>query len=250
MHRFFVGQNQIEDGRVRITGPDVNHIRNVLRMRAGDEILAVCDGWEYTCCILPGQGDGMSVLAEITDAWKAGNELPSRITLLQCLPKADKMELVIQKAIELGASRIIPVRSQRCVVRLDARKAAAKTKRWNLIAESAAKQAGRTYIPSVTEPMEFADALALLQREQTDVRLIPYERAENMDATRALLASVQPGNSVAVMIGPEGGFEPREVTAAQEAGFTPVSLGSRILRTETAGLCILSALMLQLDPGR
>lgn len=254
MSRFFVTEEQISDGVVRITGSDVNHIRNVLRMQDGDEFLAVCGAWEYTCKILPasdprteGSHPKDVVCAAITDAQKPGKELCAEIILYQCLPKADKMELVIQKAVELGVHAVVPVASARCVVRLDEKKAASRVKRWNAIAESAAKQAGRMVIPEVRAVQTYAEALETVAQEAADLRLIPYENATDMERTRRLLASAAPGQKIAVLIGPEGGFEPREVEAAERAGFTQISLGSRILRTETAGLCVLSALMLHLD---
>ncbi len=244
MYRFFVEPEQIEESCVRITGGDVNHIRNVLRMRAGEELLVCCgDEWEYTCRIT-GFEDG-EVRAEILDAQKPGKELPSRITLFQCLPKGDKMELIVQKAVELGAAEVVPVSSGRCVVKLDAKKAAARVKRWNAIAEGAAKQSKRMTVPKVHEVMTFRQALEYAAA--MDVRLMPYEKAEGMEATRKRLAAIAPGQSVAVLIGPEGGFEDGEAEAAARAGFAHISLGRRILRTETAGLTALSILMYLLE---
>ena len=244
-------------------------------MKPGEMILISCgDEWEYTCRITSGSEE--EVCAEITDAQKPGKELPSRITLFQCLPKGDKMETVIQKAVELGAAEIVPVASARCVVKLDAKKAAARVKRWNAIAESAAKQAKRMIIPEVHEVMNFRDALqyaadpvlGVQNPERQDaaaavqdvsgertgqahhkepVLLIPYENAEGMKGTRTLLESIEPGQPVAVLIGPEGGFEETEVKEAEQAGFTPVTLGKRILRTETAGMTVLSILMYLLE---
>jgi len=251
MHRFFVDQEQIGNDAVRITGADVNHIRNVLRLRTGDEILVVArgdeDAWEYTCRI--SEADPERILAAITDAQRPGRELPSRMFLLQALPKADKMDLVIQKAVELGVYAVIPVVTERCVVRLDEKKAEKRILRWNRIAESAAKQARRSRVPEVTRPLTLTEALAKIESASAEVRLIPYEHETDMNETRRRLGGVRPGMDVAVLIGPEGGFAKTEVEEARASGFAPVSLGSRILRTETAGLCLLSALMLQIDPG-
>ena len=144
-------------------------------------------------------------------------ELPSKIYLFQGLPKSDKMELIIQKAVELGVYEIIPMATARAVVKLDQKKAAAKVKRWQAISESAAKQSKRLLIPEVKEPVKFSEALKLAS--DLDVRLIPYELAEGMDGTRRIIQSVKPGQSVAVFIGPEGGFEEAEVELAKEAGF-------------------------------
>lgn len=227
-----------------ITGEDVRHIRQVLRMVPGDELRVCCgDEWEYTCRISVIEED--RVEAEILDAQKPGKELPSRISLFQCLPKGDKMELIIQKAVELGAAEIVPVASSRCVVRLDAKKAANKGKRWNTIAAEAAKQSKRMVIPPVHEVMGWEKALEYAQ--SMDVRLIPYEKAEKMAKTRQLFSEIRPGQSVAVFIGPEGGFEEAEVEAAMKMGCSPISLGKRILRTETAGMTVLSILMYLLE---
>ena len=164
------------------------------------------------------------------------------------------MELIIQKAVELGASRIVPVASKRCVVRLDEKKAQSKVKRWQAIAESAAKQSGRAVVPEVKLPVSYREAMKL--SEELDVKLIPYECADEllsgteetpMERTRNRLKTILQGQSVGIMIGPEGGLEKAEVEQSMEAGFAPVTLGKRILRTETAGLCILSVLMFQLE---
>ena len=247
MYKFFVEKEQITGSTVHIAGEDVNHIRNVLRMKPGERFLAACqDEWEYTCCIETIEAD--EVTARIEDAQKPGKELPSRIYLFQCLPKSDKMELVIQKAVELGAYRIVPVRSDRCVVKLDEKKAAAKVRRWNAIAESAAKQAKRMIIPRVDEVISFAQVFEYAAREKIDVRLIPYEMAKDMEQTRKIFSEIRPGQQIAVLIGPEGGFSPGEAAGAADAGFLPITLGKRILRTETAGMTVLSILMYLLEP--
>ena len=155
------------------------------------------------------------------------------------------MEWIIQKAVELGVWEIVPVASSRCVVRLDEKKAAKKVERWQQIAESAAKQSKRLKIPRIHPVLSFAEALACA--ENCPVKLIPYEMEKDMRGTGALLRSLEPGQDVAIFIGPEGGFSPEEVQAAMEAGVRPITLGKRILRTETAGLAILSVLMFQLE---
>ena len=244
MYRFFVEKYQIHDGRVDITGEDVNHIRNVLRMRPGEEVLiSTGDEWEYTCAIERLEEDRVTLRVE--DASRPGRELASKIWLFQCLPKGDKMETVIQKAVELGAYTVVPVASSRCVVKLDERRAAQKAVRWNAIAEAAAKQSKRLIIPEVRGVMRFRDALEAAA--DLDVKLIPYERQDGMEGTRKILNAIRPGQSVAVMIGPEGGFYDAEVQLAREHGFEPVTLGKRILRTETAGMTMLSILMYLLE---
>ena len=155
------------------------------------------------------------------------------------------MELIIQKAVELGAWEIVPVASRRAVVKLDEKKAQAKVKRWNAIAESAAKQSGRLRIPQVRSVMSFKEAADY--GAGFDKKLIPYELAKGMEQTRTALGEIQPGDSVAIFIGPEGGFEEEEVKLASERGFAPITLGKRILRTETAGMALLSVLMFQME---
>ena len=239
MQRFFVEPHQIH-----ILGSDVNHISNVLRMKQGEE-LWISDGGkkEYRCTIEEFSPD--EVLLHIIYAQEPDYELPSRIYLFQGLPKADKMELIIQKAVELGAYEVIPVETKRCVVKLDGKKAAKKVERWKQIAESAAKQSKRMLIPNVHEVLTFKEALKYA--EAMDIRLIPYELAKGMQETKEILADIQPGQSVGIFIGPEGGFEEKEVETAISEGAKPITLGKRILRTETAGLAILSVLMFQLE---
>ena len=246
MQRFFVEPHQIDEEahQIHITGSDVNHISNVLRMKTGEE-LWISDGskYEYRCTIESFEPD--EVLLHIVYLQEPEYELPCRIYLFQGLPKADKMELIIQKAVELGAYEIIPVETKRCVVKLDGKKSAKKTARWQQIAESAAKQSKRMLIPNVHEVLTFREALKYA--ESMDVRLVPYELARGMQETKEILAGIEPGQSVGIFIGPEGGFEEKEIEAAIEGGAKPITLGRRILRTETAGLAILSVLMFQLE---
>ena len=244
MQRFFVTPDQVGEDKIRIQGSDVNHMKNVLRMRPGEEVM-VSDGnnRQYRCRV-EDYPDGEAVLA-ILEAGLVDTELPSRTYLFQGLPKQEKMELIVQKAVELGVCQVIPVQTRRCVVKLDAKKAAKKVQRWQQIAESAAKQAGRGYIPAVSEVMTFQEALAF--SEALDIRLIPYELADGMEGTRKILDGIRPGQSVGIFIGPEGGFEKEEVSRAVEAGAMPITLGKRILRTETAGIAVLSILMYRLE---
>ena len=188
---------------------------------------------------------GQRVLLAVREENRDIRELPVKISLYQGLPKSDKMELIIQKAVELGAARVIPVETARCVVKLDRKKAESKRSRWQAISESAAKQSGRSVIPEVAMPMPFAAALK--EAADSAIRLIPYENAEGMERTRRILESVVPGQKIAVFIGPEGGFEETEIRQAEEAGFEAVTLGKRILRTETAGFVVLSLLMAQTE---
>lgn len=244
MHRFFIQHSQIQGSRLYVEGTDVNHIKNVLRMKRGDQVMVSDgEGMQYLCA-LESFADGL-VWFEIVDTWKENRELSSKLYLFQGLPKSDKMELIIQKATELGVYEVVPVVTGRTVVRLDEKKAQKKTARWNAIAESAAKQSGRSRIPRVREAMTFSEALA--SAGELDVLLIPYEKAEGMEATRQVIEGIRPGQSVGIFIGPEGGFEEAEVEQAVALGAAPVTLGRRILRTETAGFVMLSMLLYHLE---
>lgn len=245
MYQFFVEPGQIQGREILIQGSDVNHIRNVLRMRPGEELSVSngVDGREYRCHITDITED--AVRCELRFIKEEGVELLSRIYLLQGLPKADKMELIIQKAVELGVYQIVPVAAHRSVVRLDERKAAARVSRWQAIAEAAAKQSRRGVVPRVQQVMGLDQALAHVR--DLPVKLIPYELAEDMGKTREVLGKLEPGQDIAVLIGPEGGFEGKEVESAVAAGAIPITLGRRILRTETAGMTVLSWLMYLLE---
>lgn len=243
MYQFFVEPHQInvDDKSVIITGSDVNHIKNVLRMKPGEELNVSNgqDGKEYRCGIVALEEE--RIVCELRFIKEDNMELPVKVYLFQGLPKADKMELIVQKAVELGVHQIIPVAAKRCVVKLDDKKAQSKIARWQGIAEAAAKQSKRGIIPQVSKVCSFAEAVKLAAG--MDVRLIPYELAEGMDKTREILGSLQPGQEVAVFIGPEGGFEDAEIKLAMENGIEPITLGKRILRTETAGFTVLSWLV-------
>lgn len=241
MYQFFVEPSQIQDKKIIITGSDVNHIKNVLRLKTGEEIAVRngVDGREYRCGIEEFAQD--QVICSLRFVKEEGVELPSKVYLFQGLPKADKMELIVQKSVELGVYEVIPLAVKRCVVKLDEKKARAKVNRWQGIAEAAAKQSRRGVIPVVREPMTMKEAAAYARG--MDVKLIPYELAEDMAHTKKIIEAICPGESVAVFIGPEGGFEEGEVTEAIAAGIVPITLGKRILRTETAGLAVLAWLM-------
>ena len=246
MHHFFVNPEQVEDGLIRITGSDVNHIKNVLRIRQGEEML-VSDGTgrDYLC-----QAEeiaGQEVTVRILETEEEGRELPSRIWLFQGLPKSDKMEFIIPKAGERGAAGIVPVTTRNTVVKLDPKKEEAKVKRWQAIAESAAKQSKRSLVPRVSGIMTLKEAFDYVESQGFSVRLIPYEHEAGMDGTKTELDAAGPGQDIAVFIGPEGGFDEREIELALSKGVRPISLGRRILRTETAGLALLSVLMMRLE---
>lgn len=242
MYQFFVEENQVSEDRIFIIGSDVNHIKNVLRMKAGERVrISVSDsGRSFFGTISKLHEEEVVVSIESVD--EQGTELSNRIYLFQGLPKGDKMELIIQKAVELGAYEVIPVAMKNCVVKLDEKKAANKVKRWQAIAESAAKQSKRTIIPQVAMPLTWKEALQ--KAKELDVTLIPYENERGMEATREALGKIALGQSIGIFVGPEGGFAPEEI---QEAEGKRISLGRRILRTETAGLALMSMLVFCLD---
>ncbi|MBQ3391892.1 MAG: 16S rRNA (uracil(1498)-N(3))-methyltransferase [Lachnospiraceae bacterium] len=246
MLHIFEGTAGADARYITITGQEVNHIKNVLRMKPGEEICVSngADGREYRYAI-----------EEITDAQvrcslrffkEAGAELPVRVILFQGLPKSDKMDLIVQKAVELGAAEIYPVEMERCVVRLDGAKKKKRAQRWQTIAESAAQQSRRGILPLVHEPVTMAEAVKIA-REAAQVRLIPYELQEDDGSTRGILEKMEAGQTAAVFIGPEGGFAPGEVELAKENGIRPISLGRRILRTETAAMVVLSWLIYRFE---
>lgn len=244
MYHFFVTPEQVKGEEIWIRGLDVNHIKNVLRMKIGEE-LQISDGnnKKYLCEIASITSD--EVCVQIKEEIQSDTELPSQIYLFQGLPKSDKMELIVQKAVELGAYEIIPVATKRAVVKLDDKKATKKVERWNAISEGAAKQSGRNVIPQVKPVMSYKEAIQYAKN--LDVVLIPYELAERMEETKQIIESIVPGQSLGIFIGPEGGFETQEVEYAVEHGAKAITLGKRILRTETAGLTTLSILMYHLE---
>ncbi len=245
MQHFFVPASQVEETEIIVKGSDVNHMKNVLRMKPGEEV-TVSDGnnCRYLCRIKEYVETGEAMLTVIRRE-ENDTELPSKIYLFQGLPKQDKMELIVQKAVELGVYQIIPVALKRCVVKLDEKKARKKISRWQEISKSAAKQSGRGIVPEVKSVLPWQEALELAAK--LDILLIPYELAKGMDKTKKLLAAIQPGQSIGIFIGPEGGFEKAEVSEALEKGAEAITLGRRILRTETAGITTLSMLMFQLE---
>lgn len=244
MHHFFTEPRNIQENRIIIEGKDVNHMKNVLRIKSGERV-KISDGigGEYECEV--DHYEMEYAVLTILNSFISNSELPSEIYLFQGLPKSDKMELIIQKAAELGVHKVIPVVTRRAVVKLDDKKAAKKVERWNAISLSAAKQSGRSMIPEVESVMSFSEALEYAKK--MDVVLIPYELAEGMDKTKEIISTIKEGQKIGVFIGPEGGFEEGEVKKAEEIGAYPITLGKRILRTETAGLTVLSVLMYHLE---
>lgn len=244
MHHFFVTPYQVKETEIFIEGSDVNHIRNVLRIREGEQV-SVSDGHNNTYgCRLDRYEEDRAIL-RIEGRLETDRELPARIYLFQGLPKQEKMEWIVQKAVELGVFSVIPVEMKRSVVKLDDKKAEKKQKRWQQIAESAAKQSGRGCIPQIEKVRTFSEAVR--RAEDLDVILLPYELERGIEESRKRIASAAKAGSVGIFIGPEGGFEQWEVEEAEKAGAQRISLGKRILRTETAGLTALSILMFAME---
>lgn len=291
MHHFFAEAADISEREVRLRGENLRHLKNALRARPGERVLiSDGEGTDYECEVAElGEEE---ILLRICFREEI-HELPADIWLFQGLPKSDKMELILQKAVELGVRGIVPLESRNTVVRLNPGKAAAKRQRWQGIAEAAAKQSKRSIIPEVTLPMRWKDALSLLP--DFSLRLIPYENVRGAERTRELLLDLRElrkeaarppeeeaedrkkrgdtgqraeeksrakgglplsenekktpegRRKIAVFIGPEGGFSEEEIEEARAAGMECLSLGKRILRTETAALCALSLLMLFLE---
>lgn len=244
MHRFFVDNCSDIKDNIIIDGSDVNHIKNVLRLRCGEHILVSNgNGMDYECSIVDIDTD--TVTAKVLDVFKNAAELPVNITLFQGMPKQDKLELIIQKSVELGVREIVPVITKRSVVKIDEKKAGKKIERYNSIAESAGKQSGRGIIPEVKEFMTFKQAIEYAKT--LEMNIIPYEEAEGMAYSREVIKDIKNHKSLGIFIGPEGGFAKEEVELAMSMGAKCITLGNRILRTETAGLAVLSIIMFEID---
>ncbi|SFG38999.1 RsmE family RNA methyltransferase [Oribacterium sp. WCC10] len=262
MHHFFVERSNIDSDsrKVFLTGDNYNHLKNVLRVRVGEKILiSDGEGTDYECDVITIHDENY-----IKEARESGDmsvtepevvlhinfveeihELPADIYLFQGLPKQDKMELIIQKAVELGAHAVIPLDSKNTVIKLDDKRQQKKTDRWQAIAEAAAKQSKRSIIPEVMPVMKWKAAMEYVK--DFDLKLIPYENAKNIKHTMEELNKLPEHGKIAVFIGPEGGFTDGEIEDALQHGIEPVTLGKRILRTETAAITSLSVLMLMLE---
>jgi len=243
MYNFFVDGSSRSGNSFRIRGKDHNHICNVLRMQVGDTFLVSCEGISCLCRLEYIEDD--TVVAEIVEEDYRNTELPVHFYLFQGLPKGDKLELIIQKTVELGAAGIIPVEMSRCIMKLDEKKKKARRERWQSIAESAAKQSKRNVVPEVSDVMTYKQAMA--KASEMDLFLVPYENERGMTATREALARIKPGMSVGILIGPEGGFDEKEIELAREVGAAIISLGKRILRAETAAVTAVGLGMLHVE---
>lgn len=243
MYNFFVDECARMGGSFHISGKDHNHICNVLRMQIGDTFLVSCGGTSNLCRLTRIFEDALE--AEIVEEDYRNTELPVRFYLFQGLPKGDKLELIIQKTVELGVAGIIPVEMSRCVMKLDDKKKKARRERWQSIAESAAKQSKRNVIPEVSDVMTYKQAME--KAGTMDLFLVPYENERGMAATQEALSRIKPGMSVGILVGPEGGFEEKEIDLARQAGACVISLGNRVLRAETAAVTAVALGMLHVE---
>ena len=240
MHRFFIPKPFKQE--MQIAGQDAHHIMDVLRMGPGDLLQVVADdGISFVGEIAAVSTNTVTVSAK--EILRESHEPDVRISLLQGLAKGEKMELIIQKAVEIGVAEIFPLAMDHSVVVLDRSKAGKKTERWQKIAEAAAKQSKRDMIPDVHEVMKLS---RVLQEEKWDLLVIAYE-SENQVSLKEVLQAHKDAKSIGIIIGPEGGLSNEEVKAAQEAGGIAVSLGRRILRTETAGMVVATAILYETD---
>lgn len=238
MPRFFI--DYVPDDTAVITGGDARHIAQALRMRRGEKlVLCDCLGMDYDGEIERIEPGGASVLVRVLGCCRSVSEPSLRVTLYQALPKQDKFDTVVQKAVELGVYRIVPVLSARCVSRPDEKAFAKKRQRWQKIADAAAKQSGRGILPQVGGLVHFSEAVREAAGQEGGISLLFYEGG----GERILKLLREGVSSAAAFIGPEGGFEPGEVALAQRAGVLRATLGPRILRTETAPIAALAAMM-------
>jgi len=244
MPRFFIRQNQVDDGVINIVGEDAHHIARSLRMAVGDRVV-VCDmqGNEYDC-VISSFLDDREVYLKIEKTSPPQNEPPCRVTLYQALPKADKLDTVIQKAVECGVFEIVPFESERCVVKAKADAEERKRERRARIAAEAAKQCGRSRIPEVSRTLSFEEMLK--SASSASIPLFCYEGDGTVPLGKVLnehLSELKANATVSIVIGSEGGFSQKEVAQARECGMICIGLGKRILRTETASGFVLSCIV-------
>ena len=242
MSRYFIEQSQINNDSISIIGEDYQHLKRVLRVTVGESINVCCEGYEYTANV--SEITDSSIIAKVVNKASVTSEPGIEITLYQGLPKQDKLELIIQKCVEIGISKIVPVITRRCVSKINSDKdKKSKTDRWQKIAYEAAKQSNRGTVPKVLEPMVFETALK--QATACELALIPYEKELDV-SLKNVINDNRNVKSIAVFVGPEGGFEESEINLAESYGAKKVSLGPRILRTETAGMFVISILIYEL----
>ncbi|MFC7440636.1 16S rRNA (uracil(1498)-N(3))-methyltransferase [Laceyella putida] len=236
MQRYFIAQEQIMETTIRLVGEDVHHIKNVMRNKPGDQIIC-CAGQGIDYLVEIESLDSSEVMTRIVERMPSKGEPRTKILLAQSLPKGDKLEWILQKGTELGASAFLPFSSERSIVKLDARKIDKKKERWDRIVKEAAEQAHRGAVPTVATPLSWK---ALLQEiTKRECAWIAYEKG-GLPLAEAIGSAA---DEILFIVGPEGGFTEAEIQEAKEAGAVPISLGSRILRTETAPLMALSCIL-------
>lgn len=246
MPKFFVTENQVNDNEIILVGEDVNHIANVLRKQKGD-VVNICNitTSENFLCQLEDFYDS-EIKCKILEKISSETEPEAEITIFQGIPKAEKMELIIQKCTELGAKEFVPVEMERCVVKLDNKSAIKKVERWQKISETAAKQSGRDIIPKVENVINLKKLLNLI--EKYDIVLLAYENEEEYTLKQAINeVKENKKQKIGIIIGPEGGIDVKEVEQLKEAGAKVITLGKRILRTETVGIAMTSILLYELN---
>lgn len=243
MPKFFISRENITDNEILIDTEDFSHITRVLRLNV-DDILDICDGQGFDYKAKIREIQQKHLLCDILSKEKSDTEPNIKVTLFQGLPKASKMEYIIQKTTELGITKIVPCVFSRCVVKLDNQKAEIKkVERWRKIAEEAAKQSGRGIVPEITMPVTFSKAMELMQ--ENDLCFAPYE-CETQNNLKNVLTSKDDVKTVGFMIGPEGGYDIKEIDILKQSSIKTITLGRRILRTETAGEAVLSMVMYEI----
>ena len=242
---FYIKNSQIIGEEINLIGEDVNHIKNVLRYKVGDE-LTVCDEVEQRYLTKIKELSNECITLDIEKKIDFSTEPSIKITLIQGLPKSDKMDLIVQKCTELGAEKIIPVIMERTVVKIDGSNGAKKVERWNKIVLEASKQCGRTKIPTVEKIVNLENIVENLSKY--DIVIVPYE-CEKENTIKAVLRNTDTNiGNVAIVIGPEGGFSEKDISILEKLpNVKKVSLGKRILRTETAGIATVSMLLYEYD---
>lgn len=248
MPKFFVTDECIHNNEIKIMGKDVNHIKNVLRKKIGEELI-ICNtdiSVDYLCEIAKLEED--TIRCNILEKLDTNAESNIKVTILQGLPKADKMEFIIQKAVELGVYDITPVEMKRCVVKLTDKDKTKKIQRWQKIAEVAAKQSGRNRIPKINDVNSVKNICNLCA--EYDIVIVAYEKEKEnklRDELEKLRSNSTEDLKIAILIGPEGGIDEAEINLLKENGAKIVTLGNRILRTETVALNVLSIIMYEFE---
>lgn len=241
MYNFFVNSNDINDNFAKISGEDYNHIRNVLRMKIGTKIL-INDKEKSNSYLAEIQEIGAKeIICKVIERM-ASNEMSVNVTLFQGIPKSDKMEYIIQKSVELGVSEIVPTEMKNCVAKINNEEN--KLTRWNKISETAAKQSKRSIIPKVESKISFDDLLNRIK--EFDLVIVAYEN-EKHTSLKDVLQNCKGVKNIAIIIGPEGGIDTKELKLLEDNGVQVASLGKRILRTETAPIAMLSMILYEYE---